>query len=102
MDQLLQFTASGPVQCVNVTIVDDEDGETTEDFRARLLPDGPLPAGVTLTPDEAAVSIFDNEGDINDSCIVTPQNIRSSIISRINAKWLYTDMCCCYIIQFCL
>ena len=63
LDVVLQFTATLTTQCVNVTIVDDEEGETAEDFLARLEPDGFLPAGVTLSPDTASVTILDNEGN---------------------------------------
>ena len=56
------LTASVTRVCTDVEIVDDEDGEDTEEFRARLMFDGALPAGVRLMPDEASVSIFDNEG----------------------------------------
>ena len=58
----LMFTNSITVQCVEVPIVDDEEGEETEDFRALLMPDGTLPGGVVLNPDSATAFILDNEG----------------------------------------
>ena len=58
----LFFSAATPMQCVDVPIVDDDALEPTESFTAMLTPDGTLPAGVRLTPDEANILIFDNEG----------------------------------------
>lgn len=47
---------------MNVTIVDDLEDENTEDFTARLVPEGTLPATVTLSPATSTITILDNEG----------------------------------------
>lgn len=59
----LVFTAATTTQCVNVSIVDDDELESIESFSATLTPDGTLPDGVRLMPSQADVSILDNEGE---------------------------------------
>ena len=58
----LEFTFSATRRCVGVGIEDDNLLEDSEEFTARLSPDGPLPPGLRLMPDAALVSIFDNDG----------------------------------------
>ena len=79
---VLQFTATVTTQCVNVTIVDDEDGEGLEYFMARLAPDGSLPPGVALAPAMASVSILDNEGN---RFLFLPQLVGTRRVKRLIA-----------------
>ena len=72
--------------------MDDEDGENTEDFTARLEPDGSLPGGVTLAPDTASVSINDNEGNDTDS---KGNIISSSYIKTTHNGVCFTCVCVC-------
>ena len=63
---LTQFTTQQPNQCFNVTIIDDIEAETTEDFFAILTL---IPATITtidpnrttVDPPEATVNIIDND-----------------------------------------
>lgn len=59
----IRFSTINTRICVNVSIVDDDELENTEDFLARLDPTTVLPAGVRIVPSMAVVYIFDNESE---------------------------------------
>ena len=57
----LSFGACQSKKCVNVTIVDDDVPEGTENFFVNLLRPSALPSSITLDPTEAELTIFDND-----------------------------------------
>ena len=68
LDKILTFPTCDTRVCTDVTIVDDDIAEFTENFFVSLLRTDQLDSRITLSPTEAEVEILDNDGSykIND------------------------------------
>ena len=63
VDQELTFSSTSPQDSVTIRITDDPIVEDLESFVATLEVNNALNPGVRLSPDEAEISIRDNDGE---------------------------------------